>query len=181
MDRLFAWEDYTKNLTYLFENPKDPLSPVATEGLHYAKPLHSLISIDLGNCQAPNILLNDDDLKYAIDTPESPNRKPKKDLDYRTGKYKGSMDRYSKIPRPNTFYNKNLTFLDEPYDEFRPLTGKLGCQNSTIAAQYLCSVPKSKSIGTMFFGDSHRKSGISTGSLEASGIDSTGDVAKCGP
>ncbi|KAJ3460340.1 hypothetical protein MRS44_011207 [Fusarium solani] len=139
----------TKNLTYLFENPKDPLSPVATEGLHYAKPLHSLISIDLGNCQAPNILLNDDALKYAIDTPESPNRKPKKDLDYRTGKYKGSMGRYSKIPRPNTFYNKNLTFLDEPYDEFRPLTGKLGCQNSTIAAQYLCSVPKSKSIGTM--------------------------------
>lgn len=128
---------------------QDPLSPVATEGLHYAKPLHSLISIDLGNCQAPNILLNDDALKYAIDTPESPNRKPKKDLDYRTGKYKGSMDRYSKIPRPNTFYNKNLTFLDEPYDEFRPLTGKLGCQNSTIAAQYLCSVPKSKSIGTM--------------------------------
>ncbi|KAI8665423.1 hypothetical protein NCS56_00978000 [Fusarium sp. Ph1] len=138
-----------KNLTYLFGNPKDPLSPVATEGLHYAKLLHSLVSIDLGNCQAPNLLLNEDDLKYAIDAPESPNRKPKKDLDYRTGKYKGSMDRYSKIPRPNTFYNKNLTFLDEAYDEFRPLTGKLACQKSAIVAQYLCSVPKSKSTGTM--------------------------------
>ncbi|KAL2679059.1 hypothetical protein Neosp_009815 [[Neocosmospora] mangrovei] len=139
----------TKNLTYLFENPKDPLSPVTTEGLHYAKLLHSLVSIDLGNCQAPNLLLNDDDLKYAIDAPDSPNRKPKKDLDCGTGNYTASMDRYCKIPRPYTFYDKNLTFLNETYDEFRPLTEKLGCKNSTIVAQYLCSVPESKSAGTM--------------------------------
>ncbi|EEU43519.1 uncharacterized protein NECHADRAFT_101122 [Fusarium vanettenii 77-13-4] len=139
----------TKNLTYLFENPKDPLSPVTTEGLHYAKLLHSLISIDLGNCQAPNLLLSDDGLKYAIDAPDSPNRKPKKDLDCGTRNYKGSMDRYCKIPRPYTFYDKNLTFLNDTYDEFRPLTGKRGCKNSTIVAQYLCSVPESKSAGTM--------------------------------
>ena len=125
------------------------MSPVTTEGLHYAKLLHSLISIDLGNCRAPNLLLNAEDLKYAIAAPDSPNRKPKKDLDCGTENYTGSMDRYCKIPRPYTFYDKNLTFLNETYDEFRPLTEKLGCKNSTIVAQYLCSVPESKSAGTM--------------------------------
>ncbi|RSL63343.1 hypothetical protein CEP53_004450 [Fusarium sp. AF-6] len=139
----------TKNFTYLFENPKHPVSPVATEGLHYAKILHSLVSIDLGNCQAPNLLLNDDDLKYAINAPDSPNRKSNEKLDYSNGTYYADMARYSKIPRPYTIYNRNLTFLNEAYDEFRPLTGKLGCKNSTIVAQYLCSVPRSKSTGTM--------------------------------
>ncbi|KAM0436574.1 hypothetical protein ACHAPT_002282 [Fusarium lateritium] len=133
----------------LFHNPKHPVFPVAAEGLHFARLLHSLVSIDLGNCDAPNLLLNDDDLKYAIKAPESPNRKPKEKLDYRTGVYHKRMDRYSKIPRPYTLYDENLTFLHEAYDEFRNLTGKLGCRNSTIVSQYLCSIPKSKSTGTM--------------------------------
>ncbi|KAJ4317995.1 hypothetical protein N0V84_007049, partial [Fusarium piperis] len=111
-----------------------PLSPVAAEGHHYVKILHSLVSIDLGNCRAPNLLLNDDDLKYAIDAPESPNRKPKKDLDYRPEKPGPGIDRYSKIPAPNTIYKENLTFLDEAYDKFKPLKGKLSCKNSTIVA-----------------------------------------------
>ncbi|RSL53998.1 hypothetical protein CEP54_010116 [Fusarium duplospermum] len=122
------------------------LSPVVTEGFHWAKILHSLVSIDLGNCQAPNLLLDEDNLKYAINAPESLNRKPGKAL------YGDNTDlraNFGRIPSPRVTDEDGLTLLSQAYDKFRPLTGELGCQKSTIVAQYLCSVPQSKSVGTM--------------------------------
>ncbi|KAK2033477.1 hypothetical protein LX32DRAFT_689995 [Colletotrichum zoysiae] len=127
-------------------------SPTFTEGLHYAKILHSLLSLDLGNCQLPNLLLDDEGLRYAILAPDDFNR-------VRGGLLNGSAeqvvygpDRYNQIPSPgsnNT--DKNLTDLKESYDLFRPLTGPLGCSNATVVTQYLCSVPEQKAWGVLVF------------------------------
>ncbi|KAK2052770.1 hypothetical protein LY76DRAFT_526004 [Colletotrichum caudatum] len=127
-------------------------SPTFTEGLHYAKILHSLLSLDMGNCQLPNLLLDDEGLRYAILAPDDFNR-------VRGGLLNGSAeqvvygpDRYNQIPSPgsnNT--DKNLTDLKKSYDLFRPLTGPLGCTNATVVTQYLCSVPEQKAWGVLVF------------------------------
>ncbi|KAJ4258857.1 hypothetical protein NW762_007944 [Fusarium torreyae] len=48
--------------------------PVATEALHFARILHSLVAVDLGNRHAPNLLLEEDELRYAILPSDDPNR-----------------------------------------------------------------------------------------------------------
>jgi hypothetical protein len=57
---------------------------------------------------------------------------------------------FGKIPPPLPLPKRSqYIYINESYDAFRSLTGPLGTKNATILTQYLCSVPKKKSTGTM--------------------------------
>ncbi|EXF83778.1 hypothetical protein CFIO01_01505 [Colletotrichum fioriniae PJ7] len=126
-------------------------SPALTEGLHSAKILFSLLSLDLGNCQAPNLLLDDRGLQYAILAPDDYNRDPGRILNGSRSQLYGS-DRYNQIPAPGSNdTNSGLVTLRESYNKFQPMMGPLSCNNATIVSQYLCSVPQQKNGGAMLF------------------------------
>ncbi|KAI1012266.1 hypothetical protein LB503_004325 [Fusarium chuoi] len=124
--------------------------PVVWESLHYTRILHSLIAVDLGNKNAPNMLLDEKNLQYAILPPDDPNRKNGSFLN--DSSLTGQATRYAQIPKPGApipATEKNLVLLNETYDRFAGEMGPLGCNNATIVSQYLCSVPQSKSPGVM--------------------------------
>ncbi|KAK1700904.1 hypothetical protein BDP55DRAFT_538006 [Colletotrichum godetiae] len=126
-------------------------SPSLTEGLHSAKILFSLLSLDLGNCPAPNLLLDDRGLRYTILAPDDYNRDPGRILNGSKSQIYGS-DRYNMIPAPGSNdTNSGLVKLRDSYDKFQPMMGPLGCKNATIVSQYLCSVPQQKNGGVMLF------------------------------
>ncbi|KAF7551422.1 hypothetical protein G7Z17_g5033 [Cylindrodendrum hubeiense] len=129
-------------------NSDDLLSEAIMEGLHHARLLHSLISVDLGSCKSSNILLDKKGLQYAISAPDDDNRQSG-GLLYGAAPSMGAPERFTSIPAPGGISNTNLTLLNETFSEFTPIMGDLQCSNSTIVAQYLCSVPKKKSTGTM--------------------------------
>ncbi|KAK1972815.1 hypothetical protein LY78DRAFT_687976 [Colletotrichum sublineola] len=121
------------------------------EGLHYAKILYSLLSLDLGNCQLPSLLIDDDGLRYAIFAPDDRNRLPGGLLNGSSAQPVGP-DRYNQIPSPGSNgTDEDLADLKVSYGLFRPLTGPLGCFNATVVTQYLCSVPQQKGWGVLLF------------------------------
>ncbi|XXG95603.1 hypothetical protein Hte_001871 [Hypoxylon texense] len=142
----------TDNLTALYNNASVPYSTVITEGLHFAKIMHSLISVDLGNSRLPNLLLDDDSLTYALLSPDDMNRRPGGLLyDNSTGFVE--FYKATKIPAPDLLgRDDDLVFINQSYNAFRSRVGDLGTQNATILSQYLCSVPVQKSTWTMLIG-----------------------------
>ncbi|KAK1478985.1 hypothetical protein CABS01_14669, partial [Colletotrichum abscissum] len=127
-------------------------SPALTEGLHCAKILFSLLSLDLGNCQAPNLLLDGRGLQYAILAPDDHNRDPGQLLNG-SGSSLG-VDRYNEIPLPQAMGDsKGKVTLLESYKKIQDskVMGPLSCKNATIVSQYLCSVPQQKNGGVMLF------------------------------
>ncbi|OHE99469.1 hypothetical protein CORC01_05269 [Colletotrichum orchidophilum] len=154
------WWMANADATILHTNMKENLqdynsdwygSPALTEGLHCAKILFSLLSLDLGNCHSPNLLLDDRGLQYAILAPDDHNRDPGQLLNGSTSQLYGA-DRFNMIPVPGSNDTDNgLVTLMESYDAFQPLMGPLTCKNATVVSQYLCSVPQQKSWGVMLF------------------------------
>ncbi|WDK12108.1 hypothetical protein CGRA01v4_03387 [Colletotrichum graminicola] len=149
-DSLIANKGFAENITDY--NSKFYGSPTFTEGLHYAKILYSLLSLDLGSCQLPSLLLDEDGLRYAILAPDDLNR-------VRGGLLNDSFtvrvmdsDRYKTIPSPgDDGTGGDQIDLKESYRLIRPLTGPLGCSNATVVTQYLCSVPQQKGWGVLLF------------------------------
>ncbi|KAI1381877.1 hypothetical protein F4677DRAFT_439685 [Hypoxylon crocopeplum] len=136
----------TDNLTTLYNNASVSYSTILTEGLHFAKIMHSILLIDLGNNRLPNLLLDDDSLQYALLAPDDMNRRPGGLLyDNVTGFVEFYRSVY--MPRPGSppGTNENLVLINESYNAFKPLVGELGTKNATILSQYLCSVPEQKS------------------------------------
>ncbi|KAF4961849.1 hypothetical protein FSARC_10035 [Fusarium sarcochroum] len=135
---------------FIRDRPRAEFAPVATEGLHFARILHSLVAVDLGNRQSPNLLLKEYDLLYAILPSNDPNRESGGFLN--GSDFDGQNARYSRIPAPGSPTpprDKDLVLLNETYDRFTDQMGPLECNNATIVMQYLCSVPQSKSPGVM--------------------------------
>ncbi|KAF4929525.1 hypothetical protein CGCF245_v012083 [Colletotrichum fructicola] len=124
-------------------------SPTLTESLHYSKIMHSLFALDLGNCEPPNLLLDEDGLRYAIMDPQNTNRFPGALLNNFTEPVQLDNGRFTKLPKPNEAGIDANVPLNESYGTIQPLMGPLSCNKATIAAQYLCSVPKQKSVGVM--------------------------------
>ncbi|KAK1841288.1 hypothetical protein CCHR01_16085 [Colletotrichum chrysophilum] len=124
-------------------------SPTLTESLHYSKIMHSLFALDLGNCELPNLLLDEDGLRYAIMDPQNTNRFPGALLNNFTEPVQLDNGRFTKLPKPNEAGIDTNVPLNESYGTIQPLMGPLSCNKATIAAQYLCSVPKQKSVGVM--------------------------------
>ncbi|KAF4833896.1 hypothetical protein CGCTS75_v003527 [Colletotrichum tropicale] len=106
------------------------------EGLHYARLMHSLFAIDLGNCNASNLLLDEEGLQYAIIAPDNKFRR-KGGLLNNTATMNGlNPGRFNEIPAPGSILDgggdTNLTALNETYAKFRSKTGPLSCKNATI-------------------------------------------------
>ncbi|RKK25648.1 hypothetical protein BFJ66_g2352 [Fusarium oxysporum f. sp. cepae] len=148
-------DDYKTHATlndtsFIKTDPKNQFVPVVWESLHYTRILHSLIAVDLGNQNAPNLLLDKKDLQYAILPPDDPNRKNGSFLN--DSSLTGQATRYAQIPTPGAPLpptDKNLVLLNETYDRFASEMGPLESNDATIVSQYLCSVPQSKSPGIM--------------------------------
>ncbi|KAH7121657.1 heterokaryon incompatibility protein-domain-containing protein [Dactylonectria macrodidyma] len=128
------------------DSSADLLTNTIEEGLHHVKLLHSLVSVDLGSCESPNLLLDKESLRYAISAPNDTNRQ-QGGLLYGAAEDMGAPQRFTSIPPPDE--PTKLTLLNETYHDFTPIMGDLGCTNATIVSQYLCSVPQRKSTGTM--------------------------------
>ncbi|KAE9572967.1 hypothetical protein CGMCC3_g10993 [Colletotrichum fructicola] len=111
--------------------------------------MHSLFALDLGNCEPPNLLLDEDGLRYAIMDPQNTNRFPGALLNNFTEPVQLDNGRFTKLPKPNEAGIDANVPLNESYGTIQPLMGPLSCNKATIAAQYLCSVPKQKSVGVM--------------------------------
>ncbi|RKK93290.1 hypothetical protein BFJ71_g9626 [Fusarium oxysporum] len=148
-------DDYKTHATlndtsFIKTDRKNQFVPVVWESLHYTRILHSLIAVDLGNQNAPNLLLDKKDLQYAILPPDDPNRKNGSFLN--DSSLTGQATRYAQIPTPGAPLpptDKNLVLLNETYDRFASEMGPLESNDATIVSQYLCSVPQSKSPGIM--------------------------------
>ncbi|EQB47315.1 hypothetical protein CGLO_13556 [Colletotrichum gloeosporioides Cg-14] len=126
-------------------------SPTLTEALHYSKIMHSLFALDLGNCDSPNLLVDEDGLNYAILDPNNSNRLPGGIFGNFTDEDRLDNHRFTMLPRPDADESliRGTVPLVESYSTIQPLMGPLSCEKATIAAQYLCSVPKQKSVGVM--------------------------------
>ncbi|EXK44702.1 hypothetical protein FOXG_03852 [Fusarium oxysporum f. sp. lycopersici 4287] len=144
----FIQNEPLNDTSFIKTDPK--FVPVVWESLHYTRILHSLIAVDLGNQNAPNLLLDKKDLQYAILPPDDPNRKNGSFLN--DSSLTGQATRYAQIPTPGAPLpptDKNLVLLNETYDRFASEMGPLESKDATIVSQYLCSVPQSKSPGIM--------------------------------
>ncbi|PNP82744.1 hypothetical protein FNYG_03975 [Fusarium nygamai] len=147
---LYLRPEALNDLSFIKTDPKNQFVPVVWESLHYTRILHSLIAVDLGNKNTPNLLLDEKNLRYAILPPDDPNRKNGSFLN--GSSLTGQATRYAQIPKlgvPLPPTDKNLVLLNETYDMFASKMGPLGSKNATIVSQYLCSVPQSKSPGVM--------------------------------
>ncbi|KAF5527267.1 hypothetical protein CGCA056_v000246 [Colletotrichum aenigma] len=127
------------------------VSASLTEGLHCTKILYSLLSLDLGSCQSPSLLLDDNGLEYAILAPNDSNRASGNLLNG-SAFAPDEIERFNRIPSPvPNSTDKRLTDLKGSFDKFHSLMGPLGCKNATIVHQYLCSLPQQKSWGVLIF------------------------------
>ncbi len=131
------------------EHAQFSFSPTLTEGLYFAKIMHSLLAVDLGNRNAPNLLLRDQDIRYALDPPDNMNRNSTKGILYTT--LPASFQNYALITWPGIppAGEESRVPLNKSYDLFKQRMGSLGTNNATIFTQYLCSVLEQKSTGTM--------------------------------
>ncbi|KAF4822146.1 hypothetical protein CGCSCA5_v002848 [Colletotrichum siamense] len=112
--------------------------------------MYSLFALDLGNCESASLLLNDDGLNYAISDPQNMNRISGGLLNNSDTLYeKLDGKKFNNIPWPDQDPEREPVFLNETFSTFKPLMGNLNCNETTIAAQYLCSVPEQKSPGNM--------------------------------
>ncbi|VUC20406.1 unnamed protein product [Clonostachys rosea] len=133
--------------TSLIMNTEDDIFiPVKDEGRHYTRLLQSLASLDMGNCQSPNLLLDQENLKYAIIDLNSTSRRPG-GLLFDKAEDMANPIRAVEITLPDN--PDEQVFLSEAYDKISPKMGALECSNATIVKQYLCSVPQQKATGTM--------------------------------
>ncbi|KAJ0343311.1 hypothetical protein COL922a_000040 [Colletotrichum nupharicola] len=85
--------------------------------------------------------------EYAIMDPQNTNRFPGALLNNFTEPVQLDNGRFTKLPKPNEAGIDANVPLNESYGTIQPLMGPLSCNKATIAAQYLCSVPKQKSVG----------------------------------
>lgn len=120
-----------------------------TEGRHHARIVQSLVSSDLGNCQQPNILLDDEGLKYAILDPKNKNR-DKGGILYNEAKDMHDPIRAVLLQTPKSKAVADIV-LSEAYDKISPDMGELTCRSATVVAQYMCSIPVQKSIGPCWY------------------------------
>jgi hypothetical protein len=128
----------------LYNNPSFPQSRPLTEGFFFAKIFRSLILVDLGNTDVPNLLLDPDLLQYALNPAEDDfNRIAGAPLLNTT---KVDWFKFNAIPSPDA---KGLDVetaqpLDQAYAKFKDQTGPLGTKQASIHVEYICAVPEMK-------------------------------------
>lgn len=135
------------DLEQLYNNGKALESRPLTEGLSFAKVFSSLVLVDLGESQAPNLLLDSELLQYALDPPDNFNREVGGPLNNGIGldwwKYRGIS------PPGKPVVEENSVPMDQCYEKFKHQMGPLGTKTASIYTQYSCSVPVKKSTATI--------------------------------
>ncbi|OCK73881.1 hypothetical protein K432DRAFT_311851 [Lepidopterella palustris CBS 459.81] len=133
----------------VYNNETFELSRPLTECLWFSRVFHSLVLVDLGNSQAPNVLLDEHLLQYALNATGNFNR------------YGGPLAnisaldewKFARLSPPDQAKEERITSvpMNEAYSMFKDKyhMGNLSTHNATIYAQYICSVPQKKSNGTM--------------------------------
>jgi len=111
--------------------------------------MHSLLTVDLGNSNVPNVLTSDDGLQYILSAPDDRNRQDGGVLN----RNPGVTGDYEMIGPPGVLREgiseDLLVYINESYARLAPETGPLGAEIATIYSQYACSLPVKKSTGTM--------------------------------
>lgn len=116
--------------------------------------MHSLVLIDLGNGDLPNLLFEDENLQYALSPPDDMNRQPGGILYGADEGFPGAHN-FAEIPEPDSPPRiEKGVFLNASYEKFAPQMGSLGLgpDKATLFVQYLCSVAQQKSTGSMLLG-----------------------------
>jgi hypothetical protein len=146
-------DDQSSTDPALMNNKTWDLSSPITEGFFFAKVLRSLILVDLGNSEPPNLLLNANLLQDILNPSDDFNRNS-------GGILEGPLHNapvwwlFTGISSPGTLVDANgstSVAMNESYSAFIDKTGRLETKSSTIFAQYICSEPKAKSIPAMLF------------------------------
>ena len=142
-------EEIGADTTKLYNNPDRRWSKPMTEGFMFAKVLRSMILIDLGDEQTPNLLLKEPDLKYVLAATDDFNRQGSQDGLLSRGNITGWW-RTRGISPPSQLEKTGETAVEmnQAYDAFGNATGPLGTKPARIYAQYSCLVPVRKGTGT---------------------------------
>lgn len=122
----------------VYNNESNHLSRPITEGLFFAKTFYSLILVDLGEVQTPNLLLDSELLRYALDPPDNFNRQNggplhNKGLDWW---YFRGISPPGQLPEES-----NSILMSQSYEKFKDQMGPLGTRRASISSQYTCSIP----------------------------------------
>ncbi|KAK5206675.1 hypothetical protein LTR41_007668 [Exophiala xenobiotica] len=138
------------SLETYFNNPRAVQSLLLTEGLSFAKVFSSLILVDMGDTQAPNLLLDPDLVQYALDAPDDFNRNPRGPLHDASGEDWWKSRGISPPGQPSI--ENNTVPMNQAWEQFKDQMGPLGTRNASIYTQYSCSVPVKKSLASVVLG-----------------------------
>ncbi|KAI9774453.1 MAG: hypothetical protein M1839_001736 [Geoglossum umbratile] len=135
------------DVSELYNNLSSPLSRPLTEGFFFAKVFRSLILVDLGNDQAPNLLLNPDLLQYALNPgADDFNRLPGAPLSHDPQKL--DWWKIAALPPPDKpLEEKTAVPMDQAFAKFQ--TGPLKTKPAFIYAEYICSVSEKKATSAL--------------------------------
>lgn len=137
----------------LFNNAtlRPNISATATEALGFAKAFYSLVLVDLGQRETPNLFLDEDLLKYALDAPDDIFRTTDSEW-LGSDKVYTTLDanEYCTLCSPNETSCDTYVPMNQSYNAFKDQLGPLNTTAATIFMQYACSVPQARSVGTTF-------------------------------
>jgi hypothetical protein len=152
-----------------YNNESIPISAIMTEGQGFAKAFYSLMLVDLGQSTLSNLLLDEDNLQYALQAQTDIFRKNDNVWLPQTSQFSnlcgcdattaaevvrsqrcGDCDNFNRLRAPNdTYSNGSFYRMDGAYDLFKDQMGPLNTSQATIYSQYACSVPVRRGNGTV--------------------------------
>lgn len=143
-DKDFVEQRYN-NASYFWSRPM-------TEGLQFAKMFRSIMEVDFGVNDQKNLLLDNDLLQYAINSPDDFNRPLDGDFMNRTEAADSLAWKYANgINGPSASFDIDgaNTPVKDAYRLFKDKLGPLQTQPARLYAQYACSIPERKSMGSL--------------------------------
>ncbi|KAI9859123.1 MAG: hypothetical protein M1813_007079 [Trichoglossum hirsutum] len=136
------------DVSEIYNNASFSLSRPLTEGLFFAKVFRSFILVDLGNSQAPNLLLDPNLLQYALDPgADDFNRGSGAPLIYDPKKPDWQFAAFS--PPNKKLERETAVLMDEAFAKFKDQTGPLKTKPAYIYMEYICSVPEKKATSAV--------------------------------
>ncbi|KAI6442166.1 hypothetical protein MCOR22_006074 [Pyricularia oryzae] len=152
-DRYWRKNFNDASFTKIYNNPEHDMSSAITEASYFAKIAHSFLLADLGNPKLPNMLLEEEELRYFLSgQSRNINRLPNGTLSVIPSPKEDFAFLYM-LPPPNSTLDQDLVPLNKSWDAFKDRfhkDSKLETKTATIYKQYSCSVPRRKSWGRIF-------------------------------
>lgn len=144
------------------------MSSAITEASYFAKIAHSFLLADLGNPKLPNMLLEEEELRYFLSgQSRNINRLPNGTLSVIPSPKEDFAFLYM-LPPPNSTLDQDLVPLNKSWDAFKDRfhkDSKLETKTATIYKQYSCSGSAQKELGEDFRPGPGGRFGASAGRL----------------